>query len=245
MFSIYELCGMLKELGLGDNNKIVFTHFRIPEMSLNDGLVPLMPDADVIKLLNYVPGCKDIEVYIETSVSLVELHLVELLISQSHNKGVGNGVVIKDIVKDNVVSSSGKDSRLFMLEWHGTSKEDVVSKSGKESRNDENVGNLNYVHDVSNEHENVDGVYEQIAGDIHDKLQTVDHAHDVDEEVVEGEENVVEEEEEGFVEDDKDSDFDWDEFGPDVIDMDELNSGDEGDDQAPQHRKRIVRNKKM
>ncbi|GKD18623.1 hypothetical protein Tco_1207781 [Tanacetum coccineum] len=73
---------------------------------------------------------------------------------------------------------------------------------------------------VSNEHENVDGVHEQIAGDILDKLQTgsvfsttyaqVDHAQDVDEEVVEGEENVAEEEEEGFVEDDKDIDFDWD-----------------------------------
>ncbi|GJT27171.1 hypothetical protein Tco_0907446 [Tanacetum coccineum] len=68
----------------------------------------------------------------------------------------------------------------------------------------------------------------------------VDHAHDVDEEVVEGEENVVEEEEEGFVEEL----IRRMEFGPDVIDMDELNSGDEGDDQAPQHRKRIFRIKR-
>ncbi|GJX30116.1 hypothetical protein Tco_0238195 [Tanacetum coccineum] len=51
-----------------------------------------------------------------------------------HSKGVGNDVVIKEIVEDNVVSNSGKDSRLFMLEWPGMGEEEVVSISGKVSR---------------------------------------------------------------------------------------------------------------
>ncbi|GJU09176.1 hypothetical protein Tco_1125606 [Tanacetum coccineum] len=45
-----------------------------------------------------------------------------------------NDVVIKEIVEDNVVSNSGKDSRLFMLEWPGMGEEEVVSISGKVSR---------------------------------------------------------------------------------------------------------------
>nr|GEV94926.1 hypothetical protein [Tanacetum cinerariifolium] len=89
IFSLYELFGMLKEL-----------------------------DVDIINLLNYVPGCKEIEVYIEIGMSLVELDLLEsLVVSQSHSKRLGNDVVIKEIVKDNVVSSSAKDSRLLMIEW--------------------------------------------------------------------------------------------------------------------------------
>ncbi|GJX51418.1 hypothetical protein Tco_0278263 [Tanacetum coccineum] len=46
MFSLYELFGMLKELGLGDNNQILFTHFRIYGMSLDDGFVLLMTNVD-------------------------------------------------------------------------------------------------------------------------------------------------------------------------------------------------------
>ncbi|GJR69953.1 hypothetical protein Tco_0016018 [Tanacetum coccineum] len=320
IFSLYELCGMLEELGLGDNNKILFIHFRILGMSFDDGLVPLITDDDVIELLNYVTGCKEKEVYIET----------------------GNGVIIEEIVEDNVVSSSGKDSKLFMLEWFRMSKEEVVSRI-VEPRNGEDVGNLDCdnevpmtnpfsfrdlmedsdidVYDVSNEHENIDGVHEQTACNIHDKLQTRGDIHQkvqetlidgdlfqqdsvvdwqqepfhvVDEqqgiaemftelnhhEVVEREEIMVEEEEEkeGFVEDDEDSDLDmdanklphlepevvmlhfhskvdanldqsrmfadrlWQEFGHDVIDMDELNNVDKGDDEhAPQPRKRILR----
>ncbi|GJZ44624.1 serine-threonine/tyrosine-protein kinase catalytic domain-containing protein [Tanacetum coccineum] len=247
-----------------------------------DGLVPLMADADVIKLLNYVCGCKEIKVYIETGVSLVELHLLELLASQSQSKGV----VIEKIVEDNIVSISGKDSRLLMLEWPkmGREEEHVDTSNHAsttevvEPRNDENVGNLDCdsevpmanpfrfrnlleysdveIHNVENKHDNVDG--------------------DVDEEVIEIEENVVEEEE-GFVEED-DSDFQmddnelphtepevdtqhfqfkfdsnldqsrmeadriWQKFGADVIDTNDLHSGDEGDDeQPPQTKKRILR----
>ncbi|GKB92916.1 hypothetical protein Tco_0965188 [Tanacetum coccineum] len=125
---------MLKELGLGDDNKILFMHFRILGMSLDDELVPLEANADVIKLLNYVPMCKETEVYIETDLLLLKQHLVELLVSHSQSKGVGHGVVIDKIVEDNVVSSIEKESRLLMLEWHGIGKEEVVSSNGKESR---------------------------------------------------------------------------------------------------------------
>nr|GEW37964.1 chrysanthemyl diphosphate synthase [Tanacetum cinerariifolium] len=61
MFFLYEWSGMLKELGLGDNNKIPFTYYRIHVMSMDDCLVSLMADVGVIKLLNYVIGCKEIE----------------------------------------------------------------------------------------------------------------------------------------------------------------------------------------
>ncbi|GKA56787.1 hypothetical protein Tco_0755859 [Tanacetum coccineum] len=77
-----------------------------------------------------------------------DLHLVELLVSQSYSKGAGNGVVIEDIVEDNVVSISGKDSRLLMLEWLGMAFDvcPVVEPS-----NDENVGNLDcYKENCSN-----------------------------------------------------------------------------------------------
>ncbi|GJX04024.1 hypothetical protein Tco_0189940 [Tanacetum coccineum] len=151
MFFIHELVGMLGELSLGDNNKILYTHFRTPGMSLDDGLVSLMTDEDVIKLLNYVPMYKEIKVYIEIDVSLVQQHLVELLVSQS--KCVGNGVVIEEIVEDNVISTSGKESRLLMLEWSEMGKEEEHVDTSThastsdvcpvvESRNDENVGNL-------------------------------------------------------------------------------------------------------
>ncbi|GKA70329.1 hypothetical protein Tco_0776393, partial [Tanacetum coccineum] len=51
----------------------------------------------------------------------------------SQSKGVGNCVVIKDIVEDNVVSRSGNDSMLT-LEWPERGKEEVVFRSGKGSR---------------------------------------------------------------------------------------------------------------
>ncbi|GJS94804.1 hypothetical protein Tco_0801772 [Tanacetum coccineum] len=49
----------------------------------------------------------------------------------SHSKCVGNGVVIEEIVEENVVSSSGKDSKLLMIEW-----------PVDEPTNNENVGYL-------------------------------------------------------------------------------------------------------
>ncbi|GJQ99017.1 hypothetical protein Tco_0522002, partial [Tanacetum coccineum] len=103
VLSVDELNEMLEEPRLRDNNKTLFTHFKIPGMSLDDVLVSLMADADVIKLLNYLPMCKETKVCIETDVSLVEQHLVEFLVSHSQSK--------------EVVSSSEKELRLLMLEW--------------------------------------------------------------------------------------------------------------------------------
>ncbi|GJS99581.1 hypothetical protein Tco_0820751 [Tanacetum coccineum] len=115
IFSFHELYGMLKELGLRDNNnKILFMHFRIHGVSLDDGLVRLMANVD-------------------------------LLVSQSYSKGADNGVVIEEIVEDNVVSISRKDSRLLMLECIGKGF-DVCPVV--EPRNDENVGNLDYYKEV-------------------------------------------------------------------------------------------------
>ncbi|GJX99740.1 hypothetical protein Tco_0356759 [Tanacetum coccineum] len=104
VLSVYKLNEMLEEPRLRDNNnKTLFTHFRIPGISLDDVLVSLMADAYVIKLLNYLPMCKETKVCIETDVSLVEQHLVEFLVSHSQSK--------------EVVSSSEKELRLLMLEW--------------------------------------------------------------------------------------------------------------------------------
>ncbi|GJR92522.1 hypothetical protein Tco_0264696 [Tanacetum coccineum] len=134
MFSLCELFGMLNELGLGDNNLVMFTYFRIPGMSLDDCLVPLMVDANVIKLLNYIFGCKEIEVYIETGVSLVELHLVKSLVASfSHGKHVGKASYECYYIMMNVgFPCSGKDLRL--LEWPVIGKEKVVSRCVEESR---------------------------------------------------------------------------------------------------------------
>nr|GEV42785.1 hypothetical protein [Tanacetum cinerariifolium] len=118
---------MPEELGFGDNNKLLFTHFRISGMSLDDGLVSLMADVDVIKLLNYVPGCKEIEVYIKTDVSLVEQHLLELLVN-SQSKSVGDGAVIEDIVEDNDV-----DKEVVETEENVVEEEEEGFDDGDES----------------------------------------------------------------------------------------------------------------
>ncbi|GJR27280.1 hypothetical protein Tco_1103512 [Tanacetum coccineum] len=254
MFSLCELFGMLNELGLGDNNLVMFTYFRIPGMSLDDCLVPLMVDANVIKLLNYIFGCKEIEVYIETGVSLVELHLVKsLVVSFSHGKR-----------KEKVVSRCVKESRLLILEWPDMGKEDEHIDTSNhpsisnvclvfEPTNDVNVGYL----DCENE----------TPGDIHEKFQ---HAgKNVGEEEEKQEEGLVEEEEGGDFERDANeltyskpkldmqhfhfkvdakldqsrmfADKFWQEFGPGVLYINELPSGDKCDDeQAPQARKRIL-----
>nr|GEX45475.1 transposase, MuDR, MULE transposase domain protein [Tanacetum cinerariifolium]GEY13202.1 transposase, MuDR, MULE transposase domain protein [Tanacetum cinerariifolium] len=204
MFFVYEWSGMLKELGLGDNNKILFTYFRIHGMSLDDGFVLLMANSDVIKLWNYVIGCKEVEVYIKTGVSLVELHLVELVVSQSQIKGVGKGVVVEEIVEDNVASISGKESGLLMLEWHEMGKEEVISRSGKESR----LLMLEWL-DMGKEDKHVDTSTHASTSDVCQVVEPMINEND---------------------------------FGVDVVDMEELYSGDVGDDeQPPQIRKRILR----
>ena len=67
---------MLAELGLGDDKQLLFIHFKVPGLSLDDGLVPLMSDQDVLTLLKFVPRYKEIDVYVESDVSLVEKHMM-------------------------------------------------------------------------------------------------------------------------------------------------------------------------
>ncbi|GJW76711.1 hypothetical protein Tco_0138393 [Tanacetum coccineum] len=266
MFSIHELYGMLNELGLGNDNKILFMRFRILGMSLDDGLVPLMADAYVIKLLDYVPTCKEIEVYIESGVSLVKQYLVELLVSHSQSKGVGHGNLDcdNDLSMDNTFS------------FRNLMQDSYVE-----------------IHNVAIQHENVDGVHEHTAGDIHEKMQNagdihekvqetrmdddlfqqdsvVDLQHDAynffeqqesvemvvelnhpDEKVfffqtsgaqVDPRQDIDEEVVDANLEQSRmDADKIWKEFGADVIDFDHFHSCDEGDDKQPsQTKKRIL-----
>lgn len=116
-FRIEEYVGMLEALGLGDR---LFSHFRNPEKSLDDGLVPLMSVEDVVQLFKYVPHFKEIEVYIEEGISSVEEYSLYMRNSR------GKGVVIEDIEDGDVVKQDGE---LFLLEWHGATE---IGKEGKQ-----------------------------------------------------------------------------------------------------------------
>ncbi|GKF76645.1 hypothetical protein Tco_0229115 [Tanacetum coccineum] len=97
---------MLGESGLGNGDKILFTHFRIPGKSLDDWLVSLMVDEHVPTLLKYLPECKEIEVDIEANVSLVGHHMLEV------RSGQPIEVVIEEIVEENIVSELVKQRKV-------------------------------------------------------------------------------------------------------------------------------------
>ncbi|GKF37307.1 hypothetical protein Tco_0114065, partial [Tanacetum coccineum] len=59
-FSIYGYDAMLEDLGIKDGS-ILFSHFKIPGKSLDEGLVPLISHQDVLSLLKYIPSYKEIE----------------------------------------------------------------------------------------------------------------------------------------------------------------------------------------
>nr|GEY95177.1 hypothetical protein [Tanacetum cinerariifolium] len=67
---------------------------------LDEGLAPLMCDQDVISAFKFVLDLEKIEVYIETGVSLVEMHLMKGMMSH------GKGVVIEEIMDDNEVKEA-------------------------------------------------------------------------------------------------------------------------------------------
>ncbi|GKA04906.1 putative ribonuclease H-like domain-containing protein [Tanacetum coccineum] len=77
----------------------------------------------------------------------------------SHSKRLGNGVVIKEIVEDNAISSGGKDSRLLMLKWPDMGKED----EHVDTSNHASTSNVFSVVEPTND--------ENHAGDIHEKVQ--------------------------------------------------------------------------
>ncbi|GJV01724.1 hypothetical protein Tco_1335293 [Tanacetum coccineum] len=91
----------LDELGLG-SGVLLFNHFRIPGESLDEGLVTLMGDEDVLTLLKYVPKFREINVYVEEYVSLVEQHRIEVM------NGKGKGVAIEEILEDDVLDEQHK-----------------------------------------------------------------------------------------------------------------------------------------
>ncbi|PWA52915.1 transposase, MuDR [Artemisia annua] len=119
VFSMDLLGEMLEDLGYTDRT-LVFTHFRIPDESLDDGLLPLKSEEDVRRLVEYVQIFTQLELYIETSVSVVECEMMKRMMSK------GNGVVIEEIVDQDVNDDVGKDvdgetgntGKLLLLEWH-------------------------------------------------------------------------------------------------------------------------------
>ncbi|GJZ15101.1 RNA-directed DNA polymerase, eukaryota [Tanacetum coccineum] len=76
---------MLDELCLGDD-RILFTHFRIPSHSLDVELVSSMANEDVLTLLKCVPRFKEIKVYIKVDVSLVDQHMMERGVASNDEK---------------------------------------------------------------------------------------------------------------------------------------------------------------
>nr|GEV00485.1 hypothetical protein [Tanacetum cinerariifolium] len=93
-FSINGYDAMLEDLGIKDGS-ILFSHFRIPRKSLDEGLVSLISNQDVLSLLQYVPIYKEIKVYVEKNTMEVVL-------------GTGKGVVIGEVVEDDEVKEASK-----------------------------------------------------------------------------------------------------------------------------------------
>ncbi|GJX94245.1 hypothetical protein Tco_0348831 [Tanacetum coccineum] len=110
-------------------------HFRIRGELLDEGFLPLMCDEDVISFLEYVPRFKEVEVYFETGISLVERHMMERMTSK------GKGTLIQEIMDDDVNDvvrkefdgDSGNSGKLPLLIFHQTTQ---VGKDGTIVAND-------------------------------------------------------------------------------------------------------------
>ncbi|PWA86677.1 hypothetical protein CTI12_AA130470 [Artemisia annua] len=101
IFSMGLLGEMLEDLGYTDRT-LVYTHFRLPRESLDDGLLPLKSDEDVKTLVEYVPFFTQLELYIETGVSIVECEMMDRMMTKR------KGVVNEEIVDDDVNEAAGK-----------------------------------------------------------------------------------------------------------------------------------------
>ncbi|GJR07873.1 hypothetical protein Tco_0790525 [Tanacetum coccineum] len=95
---------MLDELGLGDGRLLV-GHFKIPCICFDDGLVLLMADEDVVKLLECVPRFRKVDAYVEEDVSVVEQHMIEVRFRNEHSKGL----VIEEIVQEVGLNEDAKE----------------------------------------------------------------------------------------------------------------------------------------
>ncbi|PWA65324.1 hypothetical protein CTI12_AA325110 [Artemisia annua] len=141
VFSMGLLGEMLEDLGYTDRT-LVYTHFRLPGESLDDGLLPLKSDEDVKTLVEYVPFFTQLELYIETGVSIVECEMMDRMMTK------GKGVVKEEIVDDDVNEAAGKgvdgetgnSGKLLLLEWH---------KEWHKTRQPDKVGPV-YVSDSDN-----------------------------------------------------------------------------------------------
>ncbi|GJS26906.1 hypothetical protein Tco_0487526 [Tanacetum coccineum] len=77
----------------------------IPYTCLDDGLVPLMAHEDVVKLLQYVPRFREVDVYVEEDVLVVRQHIIEVRFRIEHLKGL----VIKEIVQEVGLNEDAKE----------------------------------------------------------------------------------------------------------------------------------------
>nr|GEU71228.1 hypothetical protein [Tanacetum cinerariifolium] len=105
---------MLEDLGI-KGGSFLFSHFKIPRKSLDEGLVPLTYHQDVLSLLEYVPSYKEIKVY-------VEKHTMEVVFSK------GKGVVIGEIVEDDKVNKASVDAPVVVVKEQLEKIEHVVDE---------------------------------------------------------------------------------------------------------------------
>nr|GEU98207.1 hypothetical protein [Tanacetum cinerariifolium] len=113
-FSINEYDAMLEDLGIKDGS-ILFSRFRIPGKSLDEGLVPLMSNQDVLSLLQYVPIYKEIKVFVKKNTMEVVL-------------GMGKGVVIEEVMEDDEVKEAS-ETRNIGKQLLSVTKNDVQTKT--------------------------------------------------------------------------------------------------------------------
>nr|GEV20747.1 zinc finger BED domain-containing protein RICESLEEPER 2 [Tanacetum cinerariifolium] len=100
------------ELGLGDDHRILFTHFTILSKSLDGGLVSLMVDEDVIILLKYVFRFEETKVFIKTDVSLIKQHCDSNLTLKNHISHP-HCEALKRVLKSRQLSMS-RDGSIFV-----------------------------------------------------------------------------------------------------------------------------------
>ncbi|GJZ64354.1 hypothetical protein Tco_0620775 [Tanacetum coccineum] len=125
---------MLDELGLGDG-RLLFSHFNIPCTSLDDGLVSLMADEDVVKLLEYMPMFREFDVYVEEVVLVIEQHMIEVSVIVSLSQDDMNmpwGMVARYMNDDAIISELEADEVHLKLKDEEPSEVDMEVEDERE-----------------------------------------------------------------------------------------------------------------
>ncbi|GJT67551.1 hypothetical protein Tco_1019031, partial [Tanacetum coccineum] len=99
--------------------------------SLDEGLLPLMSEEDVIRVLEYVPRFREVEVYIEIGISLVEKHLMERMT----NADSGNGDFFDllklgsplDTVVEGLMSNVQNEGSIYICSYHNVDEPEEIS----------------------------------------------------------------------------------------------------------------------